>query len=282
MMDPTSSHSLTTLRDTDRDRYLACLLLGEEKAHAIAPIYAFNAEIARVRDTVREPLPGEIRMQWWRDILNGEKSSEADAHPIAKELMRTISDHRLPVATFQNLIDARVFDLYDDPMADVITLEGYAGETASALIQLASLVLDPAAAKNSAEAAGHAGIAQAIAGLLLLMPIHRHRGQVYVPQTVLAATGLDRDSFLSGTDKQRIDAVIEAFAGLGLDHLKKARLGAARISKANRGAFIPVSLAEPVLNRAIKNKSGIFSQPLNSSQWRRQWILWSSLRKGTF
>ena len=281
-MDLTSNHSLATLRDTDRDRYLACLLLPDENQRSIAPIYAFNAEIARIRDSVREPLPGEIRMQWWRDILNGEKKSEADAHPIARELMETIAANKLPVTTFQNLVDARVFDLYDDPMEDVVSLEGYAGETASALIQLVSLVLDPSAAPNSAEVAGHAGIAQAVAGLLLLMPIHRHRGQIYLPQTILKATGLDRDSFLAGQDTKRLDAAIEAFAGLGQDHLKKARDGAARISKDNFAAFLPVSLASAVLKRAVKHKSGIFNQSLALSQWRRQWILWSSLRNKAF
>lgn len=275
-------YCLTTLRETDRDRYLACLLMPEEQSRAISPLYAFNAEIARIRELVREPLPGEIRMQWWRDILNGEKTFEADAHPIAKALMKTIADHQLPAQVFQNMIDARVFDLYDDPMADVTSLEGYAGETASALIQLTSLVLDPVAAKTSAAAAGHAGIAQAVAGLLLLMPLHRHRGQVYVPQSLLSATGLDRDTFLAGEDKGRIDAAIEAFAGLGRDHLVKARGMSSEISKSNQVAFLPVSLAEPVLNRAVKLKSNMFETPLAISQWRRQWILWSARRASRF
>lgn len=275
-------YCLAALRETDRDRYLACLLLPEDKASFISPLYAFNAEIARIRDLVRDPLPGEIRMQWWRDILNGEKASEADAHPIAKALMKTITDYQLPVQIFQNLIDSRVFDLYDDPMADVTSLEGYAGETASALIQLSSLVLDPVAAAASASAAGHAGIAQAVAGLLLLMPLHRHRGQVYVPQTLLSATGLDRDSFLAGKDKLRIDAAIEAFAGLGRDHLLKARGMSSEISQSNKLAFLPVSLAEPVLNRAARLKSVLFDKPLALPQWRRQWILWSARKTGRF
>jgi phytoene/squalene synthetase len=65
---------------------------------------------------------------------------------------------------FADMIDARIFDLYDDPIETRVSLEGYAGETASALIQLASLVLSPDEAPQSAEAAGHAGVAQAIAG----------------------------------------------------------------------------------------------------------------------
>ena len=51
----------------------------------------------------------------------------------------------------QNYLDARIFDLYDDPMPTRNDLEGYSGETASALIQLAAIVLDPRARPRVAE-----------------------------------------------------------------------------------------------------------------------------------
>jgi phytoene synthase len=259
---------LATLRDNDRDRYLACLLSPESKRDALAALYAFNAELARIRDLVHEPLPGEVRMQYWRDLLEGSAHGSTQANPIAAALLSTIEAHRLPPKTLVNMIDARIFDLYDDPMETRVSLEGYAGETASTLIQLASLVLAPEEAARSAEAAGHAGVAQAIAGLLLLMPLHRHRGQLYIPLEILSATGLDRDAFLAGEDKSRISAAIEAFAGLGRDHLARAR-GVA-ISSTVFPAFLPVALAEPVLVNAQKTGAGLFERQLQRSQLRRQ------------
>ena len=260
---------LATLRDTDRDRYLACLLAPEEKRPALAALYAFNAELARVRDLVHEPLPGEVRMQYWRDLLEGQSHGSSEANPLASELLTAIEEYRLPRQTLINMIDARIFDLYDDPMESRSSLEGYAGETASALIQLASLVLSADEAKRSADAAGHAGVAQAIAGLLLLMPLNRHRGQVYLPLEILSATGLDRDSFLAGEDKPRISAAVEAFAGLGREHLAKARAAGA-IPQAVFPAFLPVTLAEPVLQKAQKLGADIFDRSLVLPQWRRQ------------
>ena len=259
---------LATLRDNDRDRYLACLLSPEGKRDALAALYAFNAELARIRDLVHEPLPGEVRMQYWRDLLQGSAHGSTQANPIAAALLSTIEAHRLPSQTLVNMIDARIFDLYDDAMETRVSLEGYAGETASALIQLASLVLAPEDAAGTAEAAGHAGVAQAIAGLLLLMPLHRHRGQLYIPVEILAATGLDRDTFLAGEDKPRISAAIEAFAGLGRDHLVKARKIA--IPQAVFPAFLPVALAEPVLVSAQRVGAGLFEHQLQRSQLRRQ------------
>jgi phytoene synthase len=270
-----ADHSLTNqdiclamLRDSDRDRYLACLLSPEEKRGALAALYAFNAELARIRDLVHEPLPGEVRMQYWRDLLEGSAHGSTEANPVGSALLTAIEAHRLPRQTLIDMIDARIFDLYDDPMETRTSLEGYAGETASALIQLASLVLSPEEAAKSADAAGHAGVAQAVAGMLLLMPLHRHRGQVYIPLEILTATGLDRNAFLAGQDKSRISAAIEAFSGLGREHLAKAR--AATVSPLVFPAFLPATLAEPVLLKAQKSSARLFDSSLQSPQWRRQ------------
>ncbi|TDK38810.1 phytoene/squalene synthase family protein [Rhizobium deserti] len=260
---------LETLRETDRDRYLACLLSPENKRGALAALYAFNAEIARVRDVVREPLPGEIRLQWWRDLLEGGAQGDPGGNPVAAGLLAAIDAHHLPHKTLLDMIDARIFDLYDDVLEDRHALEGYAGETASALIQLASLILSPNDAPRSAEAAGHAGVAQAIAGSILLLPIHQRRGQLYIPLDILAATGLDRIAFLSGEDKPRIAAAVEAFAGLGMEHLAKAR-GAGPVPPAVFPAFLPLASTEAVLKRAKRMGADTLSQGINNAQWRRQ------------
>ncbi|WP_337266746.1 phytoene/squalene synthase family protein [Oryzifoliimicrobium ureilyticus] len=268
---------LSMLRDLDRDRYLACLLSPEPVRHSLAALYAFNAELARIRDLVHEPLPGEVRMQYWRDLLEGNPHGSTQANPVAAALLRTIEIHSLPSNVLVNMIEARIFDLYDDPMESRAALEGYAGETASALIQLCSLVLSPIGAAQSSDAAGHAGVAQAIAGLLLLMPLHSHRGQVYLPAEILAATGLDREGFLARQDRTRISAAIEAFAGLGRDHLAKARQS--HLSREVFPAFLPVSLAEPILLKAQKLGADLFDRSFQPAQWRRQLrLLRSSMR----
>ena len=115
--------------------------------------------------------------------------ARAAGHPLAEALLAAISRHDLPKKPFDDYLEARIFDLYDDPMPGRAELEGYCGETASALIQLAAMILDPEAAPSVAEAAGHAGCAQAITGLIRLLPLHRARGQCYVPGDILAAAG---------------------------------------------------------------------------------------------
>lgn len=260
---------LETLRETDRDRYLACLLSPPDRRGALAALYAFNAEIARVRDSIREPLAGEIRLQWWRDLLEGDAKGDESGNPIAAALIDTVERYRLPRQVLVAMIEARLFDLYDDALADRHALEGYAGEIASALIQLASLILAGEGAANSAEAAGHAGVAQAIGGAILMMPIHRQRHQIYVPLDILSATGLDRDAFLAGEDAARISAAIQAFAGLGMEHLQKAR-HAGPVGADVFPAFLPVALTEAVLKRASHAGAAVFKGDIQLPQWRRQ------------
>ena len=270
---------LRALQETDRDRYLASLLTPADRRTAIVALYAYNAELGRVRDLVREPLPGEVRLQYWRDLLEGSAHGETAANPVAAELLRAVETWRLPVAPLVSMADARIFDLYDDPMETTTMFEGYAGETAAALIQLAALVLDAKAAEGAAEIAGHAGVALAVAGALLLMPIHRVRGQVYLPTQILASVGLDREAFLAGETDGRLSAAIQAFAGFGLDHLRRAR-AAGRIPKSLLPAFLPVTLAEPVLKRAMKMGAGSMAADIRPPQWRRQLAMMRMLLTG--
>ena len=278
-LDDAFAYCLSTLRELDRDRYLACLLMPEAMRLDMAALYLFNAEIARVRDLVREPLPGEIRLQWWRDLF--EKSARGeDAGPLAAALFDVIGRHNLPRKVLMSMCEARIFDLYDDAMPSRNDFEGYAGETASALIQLGLMVAAPASAQAHAEAAGHAGVAQAVAGTLLLMPRHAARGQVYLPLDMLSALGLDREAFLARQDKVLIDAAIEIFATFGLEHLDKARAHLPTSAEAF-APFLPVTLTRDVLKRALKAKVAVFEKDIASGPLATQWRLWRASRMRT-
>jgi phytoene synthase len=163
-MDDAYRHCEQLVRAGDKDRFIATLFAPAETRGALFALYAFNLEVARIADLVREPMAGEIRLQWWRDVLNGERAGEAVAHPVAKALLETMARHALPAASLLRLVEARAFDLYDDPMPDVAALEAYLAATSSALIALAGRVLvgdHPAIA----EAARPAGLAYGFAGL---------------------------------------------------------------------------------------------------------------------
>ncbi|OCW58916.1 phytoene synthase [Hoeflea olei] len=271
---------LARLRAADLDRYLALLLMPEHARDDLLALMLFNAEIASVRDRVREPLPGEIRLQWWRDVLAGERAGEAEANPVARLILDVIARRHLPRAPLLAMCEARIFDLYDDPMPDRDGYEGYAGETAATVLHMSALILDSAVAAGAGTASGHAGVAQAVAGHLLMLPITQARGQVFLPADLLAATGLDRDSFLAGDNRPAIGTAVRAFSSYGREHLTKAKPAIAALSDSVFPAYLPVSLVEPVLARAERLGADSLSGSLNPAQWRRQWRLLRSARRG--
>ena len=161
-----SGHCQELVAKADKDRYLSCLYAPAAKRPHLFALYAFNIEIARISQTVSEPQIGLVRQQWWLDTIEGIYAGATQDHPVAQALARAIEAANLPKQPLGGLIIAHEFDLYDDPFPGLNDLEGYLGETSSALIQMASLVLGASAP----DAAGLAGVALGIAKML-----HDHR-----------------------------------------------------------------------------------------------------------
>jgi phytoene synthase len=272
---------LETVRAADPDRYVSVLYAAEEKRGALLSLYGFNAEIAGVRDRIREALPGEVRLQWWRDVIAAGSAADAGAgHPLAEALVAAIAAHKLPLQAFDNYLEARVFDLYDDPMPSRTDLEGYCGETASALIQLAALVLDPAEAPRFAGLAGHAGCAQAIAGLLLLLPRHRARGQCFVPLDVLAAAGTSPEEFLGGDGGPAAGRAVAAMVALAREHLAAFGKGAPSLPASLRPAFLPLALTQAYLDRVERLGPAALAKTPLLPLWLRHWLMFRRAARG--
>ena len=268
------------VRAADYDRYLCALYAPQAKRDALLSLFAFNAEIAGIRDRIREPMPGEVRLQWWRDVIAGRKSGEATGHPVADALLRTIADHDLPEHAFDNYLEARVFDLYDDPMPTRTDLEGYCGETAGALIQLAAMVLDAKAAPDFAALAGHAGCAQAIIGILRLLPLHRARGQCFVPRDILAAAGTTPEEFIATGAGEPAERAVAAMIALARDHLTAFLAGARTLPGTLRPAFLPVALVSAYLAALSRVRKGAFAHTANIPAWKRHWSLLRTASRG--
>src|ERR1700733_12842633 len=124
------------VRTHDFTRYASTLFVPAEPRRALVSLYAFNVEISRVHEQVSQPLPGEMRLQWWTDLLTGDGHGGVEGNPVAAELLWAIRNHRLPIERLTRLIEEHQFDLYNDPMPTVAALEGYINDTSSALFSL--------------------------------------------------------------------------------------------------------------------------------------------------
>lgn len=281
-VDAAYAYCADLVRSQDRDRFLAALFAPEAARRHLFALYAFNVEVARVRDVIREALPGEVRLAWWREAIEGQGRGDVEGHPVAVAVMDTIARHHLPKDAFIALADARIFDLYDDPMPSFADLEGYAGETASALLRLAALLLAPEAAADTATAAGHGGVALALTGLMRSLPIHAARGQCFLPLDVLARHGLDREAAVSGQASPALAAVLRELNDAARAHLKAAA-GAISAFPPDEGrtltpAFLPLSLIDGDL-KALARAKDPFRAVTGLSPLRRQLTLWWAARR---
>jgi 15-cis-phytoene synthase len=259
------------VRTADRDRYLAALFAPAKRRDALFALYAFNVEIGRVREVAREALPGEIRLQWWSEVLGGERGGEAAANPIAAALLTAIERHKLSMTSLLDLIEARRFDLYDEPMAAIADLEAYAKRTSSAVVALAAQILGV----DAQRAADPAGIAYAIAGLIRALPFHAARHQLYVPAELLQRHGVPPGEIFAGQTSAGLNAALRELRNLARHHLGATAEPLIALPRAVDPAFLPVALVRPSLDRL--DRSDAFA-PVEVSPWRRQWLIWRAAR----
>ena len=277
-IDQAYAHCEELVRKADHDRFLASLFAESRLRRHLMALYAFNLEIASTRERVSDPLPGEMRLQWWRDVLRGEAAGAVDSHPVASALLDTVKTCHLPIDPMVNMVDARVFDLYDDVMPTLSDLEGYAGETCSALIQLAAVILAEGVDPGTGTIAGHAGVSYALCGLVRAFAFHARRGQLFLPADMLAKEGLDRDKALSGEEGLAVRRILVDLRLRARFHLDQVGGFITRIPASVVPAFLPVALVRPALDRLDRCDYPVYAPAPEVPDWRKQWVLWRSAR----
>lgn len=254
------------LKESDRDRYLTVLFAPKKCRSALASLYAFNVEITRIAETVREPMIGEIRLRWWRDAIESHKSGEGN--PVLSALLSSIHQYDLPKAAFLRYCDARVFDLYDDQMPDIASLEGYCGETASAILQLSCQILDKDAAMKTTEASGHGGIAQALCGILRTLPAMNAHGRGYFPDNLVDAEPNDFIQSSQVTEQNQEEKLLGAAIALTRKHYQLFFEAYKDLPKSMRLAFLPLAIVPEALKRIEQKGTRCFKEYVTPSPIR--------------
>jgi 15-cis-phytoene synthase len=268
------SHCEAVVRAADKDRFLAALFAPAERRRHLFALYAFNGEIARVRELAREALPGEIRLQWWRDVLDGEARGEVSANPIAAALLDTVSACGLPLAPLIRLIDAHAFDLYDDAMATLADLDAYGRDTDGALMSLAARVL---ADNDAMAAAASAGIACVVTNRLRSFPADAARRQMFVPLEILDRHGVARAAIEARQNSLQLRAALADMRAHAQGAFAAFRHATAEIPERCAPAFLAAAVVPAWLKRLERA-----ADPFNTvelPQWWRQWIIWRAAQR---
>ena len=240
------------LRRHDRERFLTTLFAPSDRRPALIALYAFNFEIAKTREVVREPLLGRMRLQWWREVIDTiYRGGPVRPHEVALPLAEAIRRGDLTRYHFDRLIEAREADLEETPPPTLGALEAYAEDSSGRLVRLALEILgirDGAAH----EAGRHVGLAWALSGLVRSLPIQLRARRLVLPADLVAAAGLVPEALFALRPSPALHQVVERVAAAARAHLDAARAGQAGLPRAALPALLPAVLAQRHLVRLAR------------------------------
>ncbi len=198
-----------TVQQDDRARYETVLFAPRAQQAGLWALYAFNQEIAKTRESVSEPALGEIRLQWWRDVVGELREGIVREHPVVAALAAAHPSEAV-LRLLEDLIDARGQDLYDNGPADQAALEKYADSVGGALCEAAlRLCKTEEPDLDMIDIVRRTGSAWAMLGLVRAIPFHWASNRNYVPGdkglASLATTDADK---MYGLAKSAIDGMI--------------------------------------------------------------------------
>ncbi|WP_074380802.1 phytoene/squalene synthase family protein [Bartonella doshiae] len=262
------------LRATDRDRYISVLFAPKKKRRALAALYAFNAEVSRIRESVHDPLIGEIRLRWWYDSIADGEIQKSENNPILSDLVTAMTLFNLSKTDFLRYCDAQILDLYHNPIVTLCDLESYCAETASIILQLSCQILDFEAAQNFTDAYRHGGVAQGLSGVLRLLSFMRSRYHYYLPADVLKAVAVERDELESNrvSDIQKRH-IIEAIVALSQDHYTKFYKHFGTLPRTLKPAFLPLAIIPASLQKSLQMGAEVFQENTTLPLLHRYWLI---------
>ena len=259
------------MRRYDPDRYFTSLFAGGSGHRALVTLYAFNLEIARIRETVSEPMLGQIRLQWWRDTIGEIYAGTPRNHPVAVALCGVIERHDPGRPRFEAMINGREADLEDHPPGTLDDLKSYARATAGELTCLA-LELLGARDETAMEIGYDAGKVWALTGLLKAVPYHATQGRSYLP-------GVSGQMMQQNPISNSVRLMTEQIAAAAMDGDVNFRRNGRKLPKKFRAAVLHNVLVRPELRRLEKARFDPFNyKPLTPAS-RRLRVTWSSMTR---
>lgn len=272
-------HCEKLVRGGDRDRFLAALFTPAERRPALYALYAFDLEVRRIGERVRDPLAGEIRIQWWREAIQGERPAEVAAHPVAGALLAAIDEHAVPREPLLGLLEARGLAVYGEPFQTRADLNAFAQATEGGLLGIAWCIADGRGTPAPTEAAQSAVLALALTGLLLRLPAEAARGRCVLPLDLLAEHGVTAGEVTAGVSSPGLQAALAALRAGARRAADRLVGDLAGLRSPAAAVFLPALLVPLYLDRMARADFDPFKTAVEVPQWRRQWRMWRLARR---
>lgn len=252
-----------TVRRADPDRYFSALFAPAEARPFLFALYALNYELARIAENVRDPMLAQIRLQWWREALAEAREKTPRRHDVVEAMATAFSSFDLPPELFDQMIDARTFDISGDEFPDYVALEHYLDQTSSTLMRLAARILD--AGDRFELTATHAGIGYGLTGIARSVGFHAQRGKSFVPRAARDAAGATREDLLHSENRPALLAIIREMGARAIERHRGAHVRSGE--ETPFAAFLPAALV-PLYARRIRSESFDPLRPEVGLHWR--------------
>ncbi|MEM6683829.1 MAG: squalene/phytoene synthase family protein [Pseudomonadota bacterium] len=217
-LDSALSGCLETLQQQDYDRYLACLFAAPDDRLALTALHALNAELGKVRESVSEPMLGEIRLTWWREAIEGLCDGQVRKHPIVEALAAPVASKLVSADALMDMVEARIADLYEDAPRNTAALEDYAAKTGGLLLR--QCLSATGADMQQCDAAQSIGTAMTMGGVVRAISFHASMRRIHLPADELAAIGLSPEQVFQGEFTPAITALAQVIGQNALDQLR--------------------------------------------------------------
>jgi phytoene synthase len=255
-----------SVKKHDYERYLCCLLTNKSVRHKLFAIYAFNNEIAKIKDITSEPMAGYIRLQWWRDAIEEiyNRSPVKHRHEVVEALYEVVSQSDIPKEWFYNLIDAREADIEFKTPENIDDLKKYAIGTSSNLFYLLMVANNINFAKAK-EAAYFGGISYALIGLMRSMKYNAYHGRVMFPSDLMQKEGISSEDLSKGISIDKTKAITIALCTEAEVNLQNMRALIGGVSKEAKSILLPVCIVDVFLKRIRKNDYNLFKSDIEGN-----------------
>jgi phytoene synthase len=171
------------VRKHDPDRFLTALFAPADARENLLLLYAFNHELARAREVASQPILALIRLQWWREVVQGARRR----HEVAGQLGDAIDAGVLHAPDLLALIDAREIEA-EAEMPDLAAWHAYLAQGAGGLAVAAGRVLGADDLESARLRA--LGAAYGAAGQLRSVAALARQERCLLPVDLLGAHGL--------------------------------------------------------------------------------------------
>lgn len=266
------AHCEAQLKAGDRTAWLASLFAPAERRPALYALGAFVLDVRGVRDKIREPLAGELRLQWWTDAIEGETRGDVRGHPVAAALLDALRRYDMHRAALTTFIDVERDALYDESIPTIAAFDERADQTEGALFMQRAQILAGQVTNPTRLAARHAG--RALATVQAIRALGPKRQQMLIPLNLLRAREIGTGDLKLRRASPALTSALAELCAHAAAQITALRGLQTSIDPASAPAFLTASTASLLLRRATNPGFDPFAEQLDLPQWRKQWILW--------